>query len=174
VEPYTLSQLRSDARPSKYLYAAEYFEPAKDYWRQFFLLTATLDRPSIDYHEPITRLSKPALYRFISTKTEMKYYKLLLPKVTYRAIFSYIWDTYVLDNNIYHIIGDLLRGNLTTHINVGLDHLRPSSKLDTAGCVPLQILARNHWGNSHYYEWVLSQPTAISEIKSHINPQLGV
>jgi hypothetical protein len=104
----------------------------------------------------------------------MKYYKLLLPKETYRAVFSYIWDTYKLDNSIYHIIGDLLRGNITTHINVGLDHLRPSAKLNTAGCVPLQILASNYWGTNNYYEWVLSQPTAISEIKSHINLLLGV
>jgi hypothetical protein len=174
VEPYFLNSLRSDARPGNCSFTTVYFEPAKDYWKQFFLLAATLDRPSIDYKEPTTRLSKPALYRFLSTKTEMKYYKLLLPKVTYRAIFSYIWDTYKLDNNIYHIIGDLLRGNMTTHINVGLDHLRPSSKLNTAGCVPLQILARNHWGTSTYYDWVLSQPTAVSEIKSHINPLLGV
>ena len=174
VEPYQLNSLRSDARPGNCSFTTDYFEPAKDYWKQFFLLVTTLSRPSIDYKEPTIPLSKPALYRFLSTKTEMKYYKLLLPKVTYRAIFSYIWDTYSLDNSIYHIIGDLLRGNLSTHINVGLDHLRPSSKLNTAGCVPLQILASNYWGTNSYYEWVLSQPTTISEIKAHINPLLGV
>jgi hypothetical protein len=187
VEPYSLTSLRSDARPSNCSFTTDYFEPARDYWKQFFLLAITLSRPTIDYKEPTTRLSKPALYRFLSTKTEMKYYKLLLPKVTYRAIFFYIWDTYKLGNNVYHIIGDLLRGNVSTHIigdllrgnvsthiNVGLDALRPSAKLDTVGCVPLQILTGSYWSTNAYFDWVLSQPTAISEIKAHINPQLGV
>lgn len=148
----------------------KYFKSDSKHLAAFFKLTNTLANPQIAYDEP-EKLSKLGLYHFVSTKTEMKYARKLLPKEVYITMFKHIWNMYKLNSNISSIIKDLYYNYKYSNLLIGMPCTY--NRFDINNCQPLAILTRSYSTND-IYDWVLSQPTAIDEIKACINPQLGV
>ena len=138
----------------------------------FYRLSQLLSLPNVDYDSP-AKLSKFALYRFVSRFTELKYYRMLLPRKSYQAVFNRIWRAYSLGYGLRSIIiGALTSRDHNTHVLSGLDRLATVPSFSHQ-CTPLRILQRREY-DYNLFDWVLAQPGALDEILSTINPYLGV
>ncbi len=138
----------------------------------FYRLSQLLSLPNVDYDSP-TDLSKFALYRFVSRFTELKYYRMLLPRKSYQAVFNRIWRAYSLGYGLRTIIIEALTSrDHDTHVLAGLARTAIAPSFSHP-CTPLRILQRREY-NCNFFDWVLAQPGALDEIQSTINPYLGV
>ena len=173
VKPYPLQILNYYANPGNADATYAYYKTNYSYWKSFFLVVNTLDKPSIRYEEP-KRLTKLALYHFISTETEFKYYKKLLPKNVYRNVFDGIWKTYQLGNSISDITNDLLNQYKSSKIIIGMPSEFKDLKLTTTDYPPLKMLSMGRYYRNNFYDWILAQPNVVTNLKTIIHPQLGV
>ncbi len=137
----------------------------------FYRLSQLLSIPKVSYDSP-AKLSKFALYRFVARFTQLKYYRMLLPRKSYQAVFNRIWKAYAIGLNLDRIIMNALGAYHNSYVLTGLS-MAVNYSIFEHSCAPLIILQRTDYYNN-VFDWVLSQPGAIDEIKSTINPYLGV
>lgn len=172
----TNKQVELLASDSSYAYLTDYHKKdlASDLTEltHFHRLTQLLSTPQIKYDSP-AKLSKFALYRFVSRFTELKYYRMLLPRKSYQAVFNRVWRAYSIGHNLYNVIMSAIGySNRNLYVLSGVDRV-VTSKSISHECTPLLIL-QMYQNNNNFFDWVLSQPGVIDEIKSTINPYLGV